>query len=230
MARGALAPERSVNGSGARGPRIAPPKGRKRRPALAVILLAAATGGALLAVTLFSRVGVQDDVLALARDVAPGQAITAEDLRTVKVTADPTLRPVKASALQTVIGRTARSSLGAGTLLTDSQLGERLAPRPGEAVVGLALKPGRYPSGLRVGDKVMVVVAIAASDASRPDANPRLGSSLSEARVVAVRAVEGGSGGSASAMVSVVVPDQVGPSVAGAAAADRVSLILVPAA
>jgi len=227
MARhGVVAPERSVNGSAVRGPRVAPPKGRKRRPALAVILLAAAAGGALLAVTLYAQAGAQDEVLALTRDVAPGQTITEGDLVKVKVSADPSLRPVPAKVQANVVGRTAKSSLGAGTLLSDSQLGERPAPRPGEAVVGLALKPGRYPSGLRVGDKVIVVVATAASDT----ANPRLGSSLSEARVVAVRAVEGGSGGSVSAMVSVVVPDQVGPSVAGAAAADRVSLILVPAA
>jgi len=195
-----------------------------------VILLAAAAGGALLAVTLFAQAGAQDAVLALTRDVGPGQTITQGDLRTVKVSADPSLQPVKASAQSTVIGRTAKSNLGAGTLLSESQLGDRPAPRPGEAVVGLALKPGRYPSGLRVGDRVFVVVGAAASDASRTDANPKLGTSLSDAKVVAVRAAEGGSSGSASAMVSVVVPEQVGPSIAGAAAADRVSLILIPPA
>ncbi len=129
--RDVLAPERSVNGSVARGPRVAPPKGRKRRPALAVILLAAAAGGALLAVTLFAQAGAQDAVLALTRDVGPGQTITQGDLRTVKVSADPSLQPVKASAQSTVIGRTAKSNLGAGTLLSESQLGDRPAPRPG---------------------------------------------------------------------------------------------------
>ena len=234
MARGGsgavLVPERNLNGSAARGARITPPKGRKRRPALAVILLAAAAGGALIGVTLVSSATAQTPVLALARDVGPGQAITPEDLRTVRVSADPSLRPVRASAKDAVIGRTAKSSLGAGTLLSDSQLGERPAPRPGEAVVGLALKPGRYPSGLRVGDRVIVVVDAAATDAAKPDATPRLGSSLSEARVVSVRAAAAGSSGSAAAMVSVVVPDGVGASVAGAAAADRVSLILIPPA
>jgi hypothetical protein len=188
----------------------------------------AATLGALLAVSLYSAAGSRDDVLALARDVAPGQVLANADLRIVTVSADPSLQPVGAGQLQQVVGQTARTNLAAGTLLSAAQLGEPLAARPGEAVVGLALKAGRYPAGLRVGDKVVVVIDIPPSDSTRAEGSP-LGSPIGEARVLSVtRPTE--NSGNASSLISIVVPEQIGPSVAGGSAADRVSLVLVPAA
>lgn len=224
---------RSTNGSSVRGPRLTPPKGRRRRPALAVILVLAATLGALGAVSLYSSAGARQQVLVLARDVAPGQAITAADLRVVSVSADPMLRPVAASQRGAVVGKTARAQLAAGTLLSGAQLGAPLAAQRGEVVVGLALKAGRYPSGLRAGDKVVVVIDNPPSDStSKTDAAvPRLGSPVGEARILsASRPAEGSSSGNASGLISIVTDDQIGPTVAGASAADRVSLILAPAA
>ncbi|MFI9641423.1 SAF domain-containing protein [Micromonospora sp. NPDC051925] len=96
-------------------------------------------------------------VLAVARPVAAGQAISAEHLRIVAMVPDPSVPLVRAGQAQQVIGRSAAVPLAAGTLLSESQLGPASWPDAGQAVVATALKPGRVPAGVTPGSHVLVV-------------------------------------------------------------------------
>ncbi|MGP3769762.1 hypothetical protein ACTWJ8_02925 [Streptomyces sp. SDT5-1] len=55
-------------------------------------------------------------------------------------------------------GRPVAYSLPAGTLLTESVVGDAKVPPPGSAVAAVGLKAGQFPPGLRAGNLVMVVM------------------------------------------------------------------------
>jgi hypothetical protein len=129
-------------------------------------------GGLLLVVVcaaVFAVVQLAGDarvqVLAVARAVAAGQVIGAEDLRVVAVVPDVSVPLVRASRLKGVAGQTAAVPLARGTLLAESQLGPVSWPRAGQAVVAVALKPGRVPAGLAAGSRVRIVTVAQAATA-----------------------------------------------------------------
>ncbi|NUR30048.1 MAG: hypothetical protein HOV83_30065 [Catenulispora sp.] len=129
----------------------------KRRWSLLVggLLLVLLCAGVFAVIQLGGDARVQ--VLAVARPVAAGQLISAADLRTVGVVPDRSVPLLRAGQAQQVIGRTAAVPLAADTLLTESQLGPANWPDAGQAVVAVALKPGRVPAGIAPGSHVLVV-------------------------------------------------------------------------
>lgn len=150
-------------------PRLeAPSRRRGRWPELAigvVLMVVFALAALLWHLSSTSK----DPVLALAVDVGRGEVIEATDLRVVYVASDEPLSHLPRSASATVVGRIATTDLEAGTLLTRSQVTERVVLAPGDGVVGLALDPGQFPAmGLVPGDRVNVVTA-AAADGSDGD-------------------------------------------------------------
>ena len=203
------------------------PVERRRRPLRAVVLLVVAFGCAGAFAVLLSQAGDRSPVLAMARTVRAGTVVTAADLTVARVSADSTVHPLPASARARVIGRTANYTLVAGTVLTEGQLGAPADPGPDESVVGLVLKGNRVaPGGLRKGDKVQIILTPSAADASRSDTGTAAGSTplgrvLTEGRVFSDPAKGSGD----STLVSVVVSNAAAPSVAGAAASDRLTLV-----
>ncbi len=128
---------------------------RRRLPFLAL-------GGLLIVVCVLGfawgavRLGDRVQVLAVARPVTAGQAITAADLRQVSAAQDPGVQLIPAGQAQQVVGRTAVVPLLPGTLLTPSLVGEAAFPPAGKVAASLALKPGQYPQGLTNGARVAV--------------------------------------------------------------------------
>jgi hypothetical protein len=98
-------------------------------------------------------------VLAVARPVAAGQAITAADLTTVSAAEDPNVRLVTAAKEDEVVGRSAAVPLLPGTLLTPALVGESAFPPAGKVSASVALKPGQFPAGLSRGARVAVYVS-----------------------------------------------------------------------
>ena len=131
-------------------------RGSRVRPVAGVLLLVAVC--ALVLAEGRVRAGSREPVLALARPVAAGQVITASDLRVVDVSAAGPVSVVAAARQAQVAGRTATASLLAGSLLAAGDVG---APFPGrgQAWLGVALTPGRYPPGLSPGQHVGVLAA-----------------------------------------------------------------------
>lgn len=96
--------------------------------------------------------------LVAASQIQRGDIIDSGDVRVVYVSGDDSLVRLDDSQLDRVVGHIALVDLAAGTLLTPSVVAEATALGAGDAVVGLSLDPGAYPSrGLAPGDRVSVV-------------------------------------------------------------------------
>lgn len=146
------------SGSWSSASRPAEPAGRRSVPhlLLGVLLVLACAVGAL-ALTL--QFGGSRPVLATARAVTVGQVLTAADVRQVSLPADSDVLAVGADSAPALIGRPVAVSLPAGALLTPESFGGANAPPPGQAIVAVALDPGRLPLEVASGDQVSVVAA-----------------------------------------------------------------------
>lgn len=128
---------------------------RRRLPhavAGALLVVACVVAYAYGAVVLGRRV----QVLAVARPVAAGQVLAAEDLVTVTAVRDGRVGVIDAADAPRVVGQAAAVPLLAGTLLTRAHLGPSALPPVGQQVASVALKPGQYPQGLAAGAHVAV--------------------------------------------------------------------------
>lgn len=211
----------STNGQG-------PPPGRNvniGRAALGVFLV---LGLSAWFAYLYSQAGQRHSVLAVARAVPAGQALVAADLKEVMVSADPALEPIPAARQSSVIGRTSAVALVKGTLLSEDELATGPLVPAGRDIVGLSLKAGQVPLGVRVGDRVVVIrtptTPTAATGASGIGTDTA-GAVLSRnAEVLAVDAGSATNGG--TTVVSVVVDAADAGAVAAAAASGQVSLVV----
>lgn len=130
---------------------------RRRVPHLLLGLMlvpACGVGGAVLA----TELGDRDSVLALARPVAAGQVLAAQDLRQVALAAGSELDVIVASAASTVVGQPLAFSLPQGSLVTRSVLGAPQVPEQGKAIAAVALKAGQFPPDLSPGTTVAVLL------------------------------------------------------------------------
>jgi hypothetical protein len=214
------APPRHL-GPAADGARFAPSARQRALPLVALGVLCA-FAGALVFATAYLRSGHRVAVLAVARAVPAGSVIRDGDLRVANVSSDRSVQPVPAAQRGSVVGKVAAVPLAPGTLLARSQVGSGAAVAPGQAVVGVGVKGGQLPAGLRPGDRVMVV-----DTGARPGGNgaDTVGSVLVPAAVVF--AVPADTDPTSPTVVSVVVSAPDAPRIAAASAAERVSLVLL---
>lgn len=196
----------------------APTATRRSYPILAAGLLAALVG-ALLFSTIASGFDNRHAVLVVAHPVAAGNVLTPDDLRTIKVSASAGAGLVAAGDMNRIVGRTAAVPLVAGSLLAPGHLGSASGLESGQAAVGLLLEPGRFPPGLRAGDRVAVVSAPTGPLAAAGQ-TPRLGTGVVEE----VAPAAGTSGVTARLRLGAEQSDVV----AAEGAARRVALILLP--
>ena len=211
----------STNGNNnALGPPVGAAEGTRSTP-LALLGVASVVVGALVFLGIYTSIDSRQSVLVAARRVAPGQVITAEDLTTASVSVSEGTEVVPASGAADVVGQTAAVGLVPGAILSPSQLGASSGLQAGRAQVGVALKPGQAPLGLRQGSRVMVVGSDGAPGTE--DATPVV---LSSDAVVSD--VGSPSASSATTVVSLTVAEGDATAVAAAGAAGLVSLVVLP--
>lgn len=193
--------------------------GRRSAP-MVVVGLAAVVVGAL--VFLGAHMGLDDrqEVLVVARPVAAGQVIAAEDLRVANVALSSGADSVPAGKRNQIVGKPAAVGLLPGGVLSPAQVGAASGLGAGEAIVGVPLKAGQAPSGLRTGTRVQVVDTGGTAAESAP--------TVVSARAV-VADIEPSATGSGVTVVSLRVPGADAVAVAAAGAAGRVSLVVLPA-
>ena len=186
---------------------------------LAVVLI---VGFSLLFAVVARGLSDREAVLAVAKAVPAGQVIQDSDLQVVRISADGNLRAIASARRDTVVGQPAAVDLTPGTLVTRAQVGPSRGLDAGKAVVGLALKPGQYPSSrFGPGAHVQVVDTGAAPGAAdRPE--PVV---LAVARVSDV--AEAGDAASGTVVASLVVGEREAPDIAAAGAAGRAALVMV---
>ncbi|WP_051740208.1 MULTISPECIES: SAF domain-containing protein [Kitasatospora] len=155
---------------------------RRRRPAVLAMAVALIAAGGLGGAVLYNSTGQRITVLALARDVPWGQALTEGDLVTVRIASDPALKPLDAADRAKAIGMRATTDLHRGGLLTRSDLAQSLVLNPGQLLVGVAARRTQLPATrLQPGLPVIVVytsdggrsetLAATVYNAGRPDSD-----------------------------------------------------------
>ncbi len=176
-----------------------------------------------------TRLGTGQAVLAVAHDVPLGQRLTDSDLAVARISVDPDLRPILASARAGVVGRPAAVPLVAGTLLSEAELGTPSALPPGQAVIGVPLKPGQFPPGLQAGARVLVADAGADSAATgQPAGGDAQGQIETVPAVLVGVTAPAADAGDPTTVVALQLAAPSAPRLAAAGAAGRVVVILVP--
>lgn len=196
-------------------------RGQRRNPvALGLaVALAVVSGLAVAGLVVAGRGGHL--YLAVARPVAYGAQIHAEDLATVRVATDAALAPVPASQKASIVGRYATMPLAAGTLLGASQVSAQAVPGPGRQVVSVALKADQAPARpLTPGATVLLVRT---PDPSGLSGGGQAVAPTPVAGTVAASRQLDASGG---VVVDVVVAEGDGPAIATSAAAGHVAIVV----
>lgn len=140
-------------------PPLAPPPRLRRRPTLIAGAVASICLGALLAAWAWSSTTNTQEVLAARATIPRGAVITSDDLARVRISSDPALAPLPASAYDDLLGQHAALDIAAGGLLTAASVTTDPVPPEGMSVVGVALTPAQAPSmELRSGVQVRIVV------------------------------------------------------------------------
>lgn len=213
--------QRSLRGSrnGAE-KRVDPP--RQRRPALAALALLLIVGGALLAGVLAIQMDSRDSVLVARSDIAPGTQITAEMLTEAQVASD-SLKTIDASLSSQVVGTYATTTIPANSLVEETSLSNDAPVTGKRAVVAVGLNPALTPADLRPGDLVEVVRVSGSSGDSAGNAQP-----LTTALVLSISRKGGDDlGGTQTASVNLMVPDNVAADVIDASAGDLAGVALL---
>lgn len=195
--------------------RAAPPVRRRSWPLVASGVLAMAIGALAFGLAR-SSIDHRVAVLAVVQNVTAGQQLSSSDLGVVEVSASSGLAVVPASEEPSMIGRTVSTSLVAGGLLVPAELGSPVAVKPGDGVVAVDLHQGAVPSSLQPGSSVIVVDTAAGAGSG--------GRVIGQATVLSIS----GPDGSGDMSLSLVAPVGAAPTVAAAAAAGNVSVVVVP--
>lgn len=168
------------------------------------------------------------EVLAVARDVPVGTAITDADMTTASVVKDASLSPIPSSDRSRIVGLVAHVGLVKGELLTRAQVGSGSGFTAGQQLVALPLKPGQFPvRGLAAQQKVLIV-ATPGQNGPASSGSPAPGSSASGVSGVVVD-VGAMNAATQITVVDVKVESTDGVQVAQLASTGNVALILLPA-
>jgi len=214
-------------------PRLATPPKRRTpvgRLAFGLILVLLCAG---VLTVMFTRAQHRSAVLAVARPVAAGEAISDADLRVAHVSEDG-LTTIPAAQLGRVVGQIAAVDLRPGMNLTPDVLHGSAIPAAGYMVAGVLFKPGQLPGrALRAGDQVELVTTAsgqpsASSANTASSSSPGATATTRRAQVVTATPVSGTADG--SVVVDLLLAEADGPSVASDGAAGHLALLLLPRA
>ncbi|AWZ08535.1 MULTISPECIES: hypothetical protein [unclassified Streptomyces] len=209
-----------------------PTAGRERKPALAALAVLLILIGALGATVLVLRAGERIEVVRISAEVPAGKAVTDAAMTSVLVADDPAVDYVRWEQRDALKQLKAKNTLVKGTIAIGQMFSDVGGLPEGKAFVGLSLKAGQYPAGLKVGDHVAAYRV--GGDAPKggtaggaADGNTLL---VRDAKVNDVFVGEGGSIGSGNLPVTVMVGTAEIAPLTQAAAAGQVALVLIPGA
>lgn len=224
MAQKTLPSPRSAQqaaGSARRGPaRLA----RQRRPAWIVGSLILMAVAVLVNVYLFQSSDQRVVAVVMARDVPVGQQISRADLTSAQVAVAPAVQTIPGRRLAEVVGHWAAVGLRKGSLLSASEITGQAAPRPGQALVTVPLKPSQVPPGLAPGWEVRVISTPGTPDSSRQNGGPAPGAVPPDIAAVVDQVGEPTVEGTVT--VSLMVAEGESVAVARNAAAGSVALVV----
>jgi len=219
LAPTALPRVRSASNGTNPAPAVAHPRARatKRNLPLVALGVLLVVGCAIGFSSAWLRAGGRQQVLVVSSAVSAGQVLSPSDLQVAQLSVGSGLSPVPASQ--------------ESTLLTETDLGAGADPPAGQAVVGLAVKPGQYPPDVTAGDRVLVVtnpastITSGATSTGSTDAATSGVTSPVPATVVGVQSSSATN--SDTAVVSIQVAEGDAAGIATAASAGDIALVVV---
>ena len=181
--------------------------------------------GGLIAATAVGRLDDRQGVLVATGDLPAGHVVAAEDLKVADIGGADGLSVIPDDRLEETVGQILNVPVSEGSVLPNTALGPKAAyPGAGEAVVGAALAPGRFPASVRPGAQVSVVIS-SDSGTDTGGAQDGSGGQAFGARLQSFEEAEDGG----VALVELVVDAGDAAQVASAAAAERISVVQVRA-
>ena len=208
-----------------RPPERLPKPAPRRRPGLAALAVMLVVGCSAVSASLVFASGDTTAVLTVVRAVPVGQALTAADLGTADISGSG-VTAIAAATRDKIVGLTAAVDLVPGSLLTDGMVTREAVPGPGQAVVGLSLKPGLLPDAeLRAGTTVMLVRLAAPTGTPASADVERNGSKVLVPRARVLSETSDPTTG--GRLVSLLVERSMAAEVSRAAAAGTVALVVI---
>jgi hypothetical protein len=115
--------------------------------------------GCVLGAWVWSASTTTEEVLAARHTIHRGEVIAAADLQRIRISGDPALAPLPASAYDNVVGRRAALDISSGGLLTRESTANQSMPPRGQSIVGVSLTPAQVPAlPMHGGDRVRIIV------------------------------------------------------------------------
>ncbi|MFE6361845.1 hypothetical protein ACFVP3_17875 [Streptomyces sp. NPDC057806] len=211
---------------------------RERKPALAALAVLLILVGALGATMLVLQAGDRIEVVQVTDDIQAGGSV-GDNITSVLVADDDSINYVMWEERAALEGYKAKSTIYKGTLVIGEMLTKETGVTQGKATVGLSLKAGQYPSGLKPGDTVAAYRVGTTGGSSNSNSNDQDSSGsaaggndtliVDQATVTSVP----GAGGedivaSSNLAVTLTVDADKAALLAQAASNNEVALVLVP--
>ncbi|WP_329336034.1 hypothetical protein OG866_18455 [Streptomyces sp. NBC_00663] len=207
---------------------------RERKPALAALAVLLILVGALGATMLVLQAGDRIEVVKVTKDIPVGGTVNESNATSVMVAEDSAINYVKWSQLGTLKTLKAKSTIYEDTVVMGQMFGSDVGAADGKTLVGLSLKAGQYPAGIKEGDTVAAYrVTDGGSGSNSNSSASSSGNSNSllvdKAIVTSVPVAKSDEiVGSANSAYTLAVDSDVAPALAQAAANSEVVLVLVP--
>ncbi|MET7451239.1 hypothetical protein ABZT03_04935 [Streptomyces sp. NPDC005574] len=208
---------------------------RERKPALAALAVLLILLGALGATMLVLQAGDRIEVVKITKPIPAGGSVNSSNTTSVLVAEDSGIHYVLWEQLDTLKRLKAQSAIPAGVVAVGEMFGNEARLESGKATVGLALKEGQYPTGLKVGD--VVAAYRVGSDSGSGSGSGESGSSTGGNSVLAdratVRFVNSDKGSdelvsSTNLPITLIVDNDEAAGLAQAASNGEVAIVLIP--
>ncbi|MEV5015927.1 hypothetical protein ACIGW1_30380 [Streptomyces sp. NPDC053780] len=207
---------------------------RERKPALAALAVLLILVGALGATMLVLRAGDRVEVVRVTSDIQAGESV-GNNVESVMVAADDSINYIQWTQLETLKDLKAKSTIYKDTVVMGQMFAEQEQIPAGKASVGVALKQGQYPAGIKSGD-IVAAYRVGAngsgndSDASGGDASSSAsgGAIVPDARVNGVSDDSDSTVSTGSKSLTLLVDEADAAALASAAAAGEVAVVRVP--
>lgn len=205
---------------------------RERKPALAALAVLLILVGALGATMLVLQAGDRVEVVKVTEEIPAGGTVTDSNVTSVLVADNAAINYIKWDQLATLKTLKAKSTIYKDTVVMGQMFGSDAGAADGKTLVGLSLKAGQFPSGIKVGDTVAAYHVTDGGSSSNSSASASGDDNsvlVDKAIVTAVPAANDDDiVGSANTAYTLAVDSDAAPALAQAAANGQVALVLVP--
>ncbi|MFE7896587.1 hypothetical protein ACFU3E_03415 [Streptomyces sp. NPDC057424] len=211
---------------------------RERKPALAALAVLLILVGALGATMLVLQAGDRIEVVKVTQTIPAGGSVNKSNSTPVMVAKDDSIHYVEWTQLEQLKKQKLKAvnAIPAGAVVVGEMFGDEAGVAAGKATVGLSLKAGQYPTGIKQGDTVAAYRVGSASGSGNSNSSDSSASASSNAVIVDNARVTndpGSKGGgdelvsSTNLAVTLTVDSDKAADLAQAASNGEVALVLV---